>query len=330
METPIPVTLIGGYLGAGKTTLVNHLLRERGERRIAVLVNDFGELPIDDALIESRDGPLLRLAGGCVCCSFGSDLMAALQQMLALQPAPQHILIETSGVALPAAVARMLGLLPGLQLDALLVLADAETLRRQRRRPLRRRAGAPAAAAGRPAAAEQDRPGPRGGAALAARLARPTRAAGARAELPQAGLRPSCAGIGPIERPAARRMGASKQAQLPPELLLGIGPMQPGPRRATAAPMPARVRQPEPGVRACGRHGRAGSAAGRAAAAPAARQGPDARPRWPGTLAAAGGRTQRAGPAAARLPQRGRLVCIALRGELQAERIRAALAACAV
>ena len=126
---PIPVTLIGGYLGAGKTTLVNHLLRERGDRRIAVLVNDFGELPIDSDLIEARDGPLLQLAGGCVCCSFGSDLMAALQQMLALQPRPEHILIETSGVALPGAVARTLGLLAGLRLEAVLVLADAETVR---------------------------------------------------------------------------------------------------------------------------------------------------------------------------------------------------------
>jgi G3E family GTPase len=125
----LPVTLIGGYLGAGKTTLVNHLLRQREGRRIAVLVNDFGELPIDSDLIEVRDGPLLQLAGGCVCCSFGSDLMAALQQMLALQPRPDHILIETSGVALPAAVARTLGLLAGLRLDAVLVLADAETVR---------------------------------------------------------------------------------------------------------------------------------------------------------------------------------------------------------
>lgn len=128
MPPPIPVTLIGGYLGAGKTTLVNHLLRERAGRRIAVLVNDFGELPIDSDLIESRDGALLQLAGGCVCCSFGSDLMAALQQMLALQPRPEHILIETSGVALPGAVARTLGLLQGLRLDAVLVLADAETV----------------------------------------------------------------------------------------------------------------------------------------------------------------------------------------------------------
>lgn len=129
MAAAIPVTLIGGYLGAGKTTLVNHLLRERGERRFAVLVNDFGELPIDSELVEARDGTLLQLAGGCVCCAFGSDLMAALLQMLALQPQPEHILIETSGVALPGAVARTLGLLAGLRLDAVLVLADAETVR---------------------------------------------------------------------------------------------------------------------------------------------------------------------------------------------------------
>jgi G3E family GTPase len=128
-DTRIPVTIVGGYLGAGKTTLVNQLLRQRAGQRIAVLVNDFGELSIDDELIESRDGALLRLAGGCVCCSFGSDLMAALQQMCDLQPAPEHILIECSGVAHPAAVARTLGLLPKLALDAVLVLADAETLR---------------------------------------------------------------------------------------------------------------------------------------------------------------------------------------------------------
>ncbi|MEO7851923.1 MAG: CobW family GTP-binding protein [Rubrivivax sp.] len=129
MREPIPVTIVGGYLGAGKTTLVNHLLRQRDGRRIAVLVNDFGELAIDAELIEAREGDLLRLAGGCVCCSFGSDLMAALLQMRDMQPAPQHILIETSGVALPGAVARTLTLVDGLLLDAVLVLADARTVR---------------------------------------------------------------------------------------------------------------------------------------------------------------------------------------------------------
>jgi G3E family GTPase len=127
---PVPVTVIGGYLGAGKTTLVNHLLRQRAGQRIAVLVNDFGDLPIDDALIEAREGNLLRLAGGCVCCSFGSDLLDALRQLRALTPAPHHVLLECSGVALPAAVARTLTLLPGLTLDAVLVLADAETVRK--------------------------------------------------------------------------------------------------------------------------------------------------------------------------------------------------------
>ncbi len=125
----IPVTVIGGYLGAGKTTLVNHLLRAREGRRIAVLVNDFGELSIDDDLIESTDGNLMRLAGGCVCCSFGNDLVAALMGLPDMLPRPEHILVETSGVALPGAVARTLGLLQMLVLDAVVVLADAETLR---------------------------------------------------------------------------------------------------------------------------------------------------------------------------------------------------------
>jgi G3E family GTPase len=126
---PLPVTIIGGYLGAGKTTLVNHLLRERDGKRIAVLVNDFGELSIDDDLIESTEGGVMRLAGGCVCCSFGNDLVAALMEMPRMQPPPDHIVIETSGVALPGAVARTLRLLPALALDAVVVLADAETLR---------------------------------------------------------------------------------------------------------------------------------------------------------------------------------------------------------
>jgi G3E family GTPase len=125
----IPVTIVGGYLGAGKTTLVNHLLRHSRGRRIAVLVNDFGDIPIDADLIESRDGNVMNLAGGCVCCSVGSDLVGALMALPGWQSPPDHCLIETSGVALPGAVARTLTLVQGVRLDGVVVLADAETVR---------------------------------------------------------------------------------------------------------------------------------------------------------------------------------------------------------
>jgi G3E family GTPase len=126
--SPLPVTILGGYLGAGKTTLVNALLRRAGGLRLAVLVNDFGALPIDADLIEGREGDMLTIAGGCICCSYGSDLVGALLDLAARRPGPDHVLIETSGVALPGAVARSLGLVAGLSLDGIVVLADAETL----------------------------------------------------------------------------------------------------------------------------------------------------------------------------------------------------------
>ena len=131
MSGVIPTLIVGGYLGAGKTTLVNHLLRHTGGRRIAVMVNDFGELTIDADLIEGAEGSVLALAGGCVCCSFGSDLLGALQDVLQRQPPPDLILIETSGVALPAAVARSVRLLPGLSIDGIVLMLDSETVRQR-------------------------------------------------------------------------------------------------------------------------------------------------------------------------------------------------------
>jgi G3E family GTPase len=126
--TTIPVTILGGYLGAGKTTLVNALLRRAGGRRLAVLVNEFGALPIDEDLIERRAGDLMTIAGGCICCSYGSDLVGALVDLAARRPGPDYLIIETSGVALPGAVAQALSLIAGLSLDGIVVLADAETL----------------------------------------------------------------------------------------------------------------------------------------------------------------------------------------------------------
>lgn len=154
---PLPVTIVGGYLGAGKTTLVNHLLRHADGLRIAVLVNDFGDLPIDADLIESADGDVIALAGGCVCCAFGSDLVGALIALARRAPRPDHVLIETSGVALPGAVARTLTLVAGLERQGVLVVVDAQRAR-PRRRPLRRRHRAPPARRGRPAGAQQGRP----------------------------------------------------------------------------------------------------------------------------------------------------------------------------
>ena len=127
----IPTLIVGGYLGAGKTTLVNHLLRHADGRRIAVMVNDFGELTIDADLIEGAEGSVLALAGGCVCCSFGSDLLGVLQDVLQRKPPPDLILIETSGVALPAAVARSARLLPGLRIEGIVLMLDAETVRQR-------------------------------------------------------------------------------------------------------------------------------------------------------------------------------------------------------
>lgn len=125
----IPVVVIGGYLGAGKTTLVNQLLRQANGLRLAVLVNEFGELPIDGDLIENQDDNIINIAGGCVCCSYGSDLMAALINMGSFSPAPDYLLIEASGVALPSSIAQSVQLIQRFTLEGVVVLADAETIR---------------------------------------------------------------------------------------------------------------------------------------------------------------------------------------------------------
>lgn len=127
----IPTLVIGGYLGSGKTTLINHLLRHAGGQRIAVLVNDFGDQVIDADLIVGAEGEVLSLAGGCVCCSFGADLVGALATLARREPTPDVILIETSGVALPATVARSAGLATGVRVEGVIVVCDASATRAQ-------------------------------------------------------------------------------------------------------------------------------------------------------------------------------------------------------
>ncbi len=129
----VPVTVVAGYLGAGKTTLINELLALEHGRRLAVLVNDFGAVNIDAALIAEHRGRTVSLKNGCVCCSIADELGDALDEVLALEPAPDQIVIEASGVADPANVAAYGQGWPGCRLDAVIVLADAETVRQRSR-----------------------------------------------------------------------------------------------------------------------------------------------------------------------------------------------------
>ena len=125
----MPITIIGGYLGAGKTTLVNHLLRYANGKRLAVLVNEFGALPIDADLIEAEEDNLISLAGGCVCCSYGNDMMEAMVELAKMEPRPDHVILEASGVAIPSMIAGSVSLFADYTMDGIVVLADVTTVR---------------------------------------------------------------------------------------------------------------------------------------------------------------------------------------------------------
>lgn len=127
-DAVLPVITIGGYLGSGKTTLLNNLLRRADGRRLAVLVNEFGELPIDEDLIVAEDENMISIAGGCICCSFGNDLIGALNELAMLDPPPDYVVIESSGVAIPGAIVSTFSLIDGFRSDGIVVVVDAETV----------------------------------------------------------------------------------------------------------------------------------------------------------------------------------------------------------
>ena len=126
----IPLTLISGYLGTGKTTLINNLLRTT-KKKIALLVNDFGDVNIDESLIEARTDSVLSIAGGCVCCSYGNELIETLESMNSNELLPDHIVLEASGIALPSKIIQTISLMDFLSFHGTVLLTDASRLRSQ-------------------------------------------------------------------------------------------------------------------------------------------------------------------------------------------------------
>ena len=105
---PVPILLVAGFLGAGKTTVVNHILAHAEGRRIAAVVNDFGAINIDAELIAGASDGVVSLTNGCICCSLEGDLLRTLAGILRRSPRPDYVVIETSGVADPSDIVRNL------------------------------------------------------------------------------------------------------------------------------------------------------------------------------------------------------------------------------
>ncbi len=135
--TKTPVTVITGFLGAGKTTLIRHLMLNPQGKRLAVLVNEFGTMGVDGEILKScadANCPaenILELSNGCICCTVADDFIPTLERLMAMPQKPDHILIETSGLALPKPLLKAFdwpAIRSRITVDGVIALADAEAV----------------------------------------------------------------------------------------------------------------------------------------------------------------------------------------------------------
>ncbi len=135
--TKIPVTVITGFLGAGKTTFIRHLMENAGSKRLAVLVNEFGTAGVDGDILKScaiENCPaenIVELANDCICCTVADDFIPTIEALMALPETPDHILIETSGLALPKPLLKAFdwpAIRSRITVDGVITLADAEAV----------------------------------------------------------------------------------------------------------------------------------------------------------------------------------------------------------
>ncbi|WP_428672228.1 GTP-binding protein, partial [Roseibium sp.] len=133
----IPATIVTGFLGAGKTTLIRNLLQNAGGKRIALIVNEFGDMGFDGSLVNGCADPdcaaeeVVELTNGCICCTVADDFLPTMEMLLARETPPEHIVIETSGLALPQPLVRAFSwpsVKPKVTVDGVVTVLDAAAL----------------------------------------------------------------------------------------------------------------------------------------------------------------------------------------------------------